>query len=104
MLAFELPSWLTDPQVLDPTSPWTMFMQFMAVGLWYVAYVLIIYRGFKDRSYGMPVTALCANVAWEGLGSFVLPVGPVARGTNIMWFVTDLVILYTCLRYGADDF
>ncbi len=32
---------------------------------WTVTYLLIIRRGFRDQTYGMPLVALCANLAWE---------------------------------------
>jgi hypothetical protein len=36
--------------------------------------------------------------------SFVLPVGPAVKVANLLFFVPDLVILYTCLKYGPADF
>ena len=38
---------------------------------WLAAYVLIIRRGLKDRTFGMPIAALCGNIAWEVLFSHV---------------------------------
>ena len=32
---------------------------------WTIAYALILRRGAKDRTFGMPLTALGANLAWE---------------------------------------
>lgn len=71
---------------------------------WTVAYVLILRRAFRDKSFGIPIAALCANVSWETLASTVLgfPTGP--RIGNMIWLGLDLVILYTCLRFGPDDF
>src|SRR5690606_39450863 len=44
----------------------------MGSGLfWLLAYLFIIYRGFKDLTYGMPIVAFVGNIAWEfiyGLG------------------------------------
>ena len=57
---------------------------------WALAYVLIIRRGFLDATYGMPLVALCANVSWEFIFSFVHPHGPVQRPVNIVWFLLDL--------------
>ena len=41
----------------------------MIVGgiFWSLAYFLIIRQGFKDRTYGMPLAALCANISWEAI-------------------------------------
>jgi hypothetical protein len=41
--------------------------------LWTVTYLLIIRRGFLDHTYGMPLAALCANLSWEFVFSFVFP-------------------------------
>jgi len=44
--------------------------------LWTVTYLLIIRRGFLDHTYGMPLVALCANLSWEFIFSFVFPTDP----------------------------
>ncbi|WP_239395018.1 hypothetical protein [Frankia sp. CiP3] len=66
-----------------------------------VAYIAIIYRGFRDRAYGMPVAALGANLSWEFIYSFLLdPFTDQIHILSIPCFVIDLVIAYQCLRYG----
>ena len=40
---------------------------------WTLTYVPIIWRGFLDQTYGMPLAALCANLSWEFIFSFVHP-------------------------------
>src|SRR5918993_3342503 len=72
--------------------------------LWTLAYLLIIRRGFLDRTYGMPLVALCANISWEFIFSFLYPHGPVQRPVNIVWFSLDLVILFQLLRFGPREF
>ena len=71
---------------------------------WTLTYVLIIRRGFLDRTYGMPLVALCANISWEFIFSFLYPHGPVQRPVNIVWFSLDLVILFQLLSYGPREF
>lgn len=71
---------------------------------WTLTYLLIIRRGFLDRTYGMPLVALCANISWEFIFSFLYPHGPVQRPVNIVWFSLDLVILFQMLRYGPSEF
>lgn len=77
---------------------------FIAVTAWLAAYVLMIRRGIKDRSFGMPIVTLCLNLVWEGWFAFVsdMPFGQ--RVPNMLWFLLDLGVLYTCWRYGPDDF
>ncbi len=72
--------------------------------LWTVTYLLIIRRGFLDHTYGMPLAALCANLSWEFIFSFVFPQGPVQRPVNVVWFSLDLIILYQLLRFGPHEF
>ncbi len=40
---------------------------------WTVAYVAIVRRGFHDKTFGMPIVALSANLTWEIL-FFILTV------------------------------
>jgi len=72
--------------------------------LWTITYLLIIRRGFLDRTYGMPLVALCANLSWEFVFSFLFPHGPLQRPVNLVWFSLDLIILYQLLRYGPREF
>jgi hypothetical protein len=70
---------------------------------WTLAYVLIIRRGFLDRTYGMPLAALCANIAWEFIYAFVLPHPTPQLYINRLWFAFDLVILWQALKFGAAE-
>ena len=38
---------------------------------WGLAYLGMIWRGFAGRTYGMPLPALAANLAWEFTIAFV---------------------------------
>jgi hypothetical protein len=71
---------------------------------WTFTYILMIRRGFLDTTYGMPLVALCANISWEFIFSFLYPHGPVQRPVNILWFSVDLVILFQIVRYGPREF
>ena len=71
---------------------------------WTLTYLLMIRAGFRDRTYGMPLAALCANLSWELIFSFVHPHDPLQRSVNIVWFAFDLVILFQLLRYGPREF
>ena len=82
-----------------------MHPEFLATGLcWTVTYLLIIRRGFADRTYGMPIVALCANLSWEFIFSVVRPHAGVQRIGDILWLTLDVVIAYTALRYGPREF
>lgn len=71
---------------------------------WGIAYVLIIYRGFRDRTYGMPMPSLAANLSWEAIWSFVIhPFSDLGHILTIAWFGIDVVIAYQCLAFGRND-
>jgi hypothetical protein len=71
---------------------------------WTATYVLIIAKGFADRTYGMPIVALCANLSWEFIFSFVRPHTGAQRIVDVVWLCLDLVIAYTALRFGPREF
>jgi hypothetical protein len=72
---------------------------------WTATYILIIWRGIADRTYGMPVVALAANLSWEFIFSVVRPPDLVAQHiVNYVWLALDLVILVTVVRYGPREF
>jgi hypothetical protein len=71
---------------------------------WTVAYLLIVRQGFVDRTYGMPLVALCANLSWEFIFSVVRPSDGPQLVVNCVWLGLDLLILYTVLRYGPREF
>jgi len=70
-----------------------------------IAYFAIIYRGFKDSTFGMPIAALAANLSWEAIYSFFLdPLGDYMHILSIPWFFIDLIIAAQCLKYGGKEF
>ncbi|MDD5155103.1 MAG: hypothetical protein PHF11_01280 [Candidatus Omnitrophica bacterium] len=69
---------------------------------WTLAYILIIKRGYQDKTYGMPLVAACANLSWEFIFSFVYPQCPAKLYFNIPWFLLDAVILFQIVKYGRS--
>ncbi|GIK40385.1 MAG: hypothetical protein BroJett011_42180 [Chloroflexota bacterium] len=69
---------------------------------WTLVYLLIIKRGFQDRTFGMPLPALAANLSWEFIFAFLLPHGQPQVYINIVWFTFDVVILFQALRFGKS--
>ena len=67
---------------------------------WAVAYLLIIKRGFQDKSCGMPMIALCFNFSWELIFGYIEPDAPPQDTVNQVWLLVDAVIVYQYLRYG----
>lgn len=72
---------------------------------WLVAYVAIIYRGFADQTYGVPLAALFANLTWEFAYGFLLdPLGDYFHTASVFGFLVDAVIAWQVWRYGAAQF
>ncbi len=71
---------------------------------WTLTYLLIIRQDMHDRTYGMPLVALCANLSWEFTFAFLYPHDPIQRTVNIVWFAFDVVIFVQVLRYGPREF
>lgn len=78
----------------------------MMVGgaFWSVTYLLIIRRGFKDKTFGMPMAALCANISWEAIFSFFTPHDSPQLYVNYIWFSLDVIIVIQFLKYGKKEF
>jgi len=100
--------------MLDSNHFWLLATALGSGVFWLIAYILIIYRGFKDKSYGMPVVAFIGNIAWEfifGLGiergcaaSWSSCPAAIIQARNFLWLLFDFVILYTILKFGRRYF
>ncbi|OBZ13204.1 hypothetical protein [Bacillus sp. FJAT-26390] len=67
---------------------------------WTIVYILVIYKGFKDQSCGMPLASICANITWEFLFTFFMPFHPLQQVVTFIWFVLDCIILIQYLYYS----
>ncbi len=83
-----------------------MFTEIMMIGglFWSATYILIIRRGFKDKTFGMPMAALCANISWEIIFAFFIPHDAPQIYVNYIWFSLDVVIVIQFLKYGKKEF
>jgi hypothetical protein len=70
---------------------------------WILTYIFIISKGFKDKTYGMPLIALCANISWEFIFSFIFPHTPPQLFINYLWFGLDIIIVIQFLKYGKNE-
>lgn len=84
----------------------TMFTVVSGVGtlFWVVTYVLVIRKGFRDRSFAMPIAALCGNISCEAIFSFLYPAEGLLRLSNYAWFALDLVILFQIMKFAPNEF
>lgn len=71
---------------------------------WSATYILIIRRGFKDKTFGMPMAALCANISWEAIFAFLTPHDAPQLYVDYVWFSLDAIIVVQFLKYGSKEF
>ena len=79
---------------------------------WLLAYVLIVRRGFMEKTYGMPIVAMIGNWTWEWIYGLGLDSScpPVWDACPVRWFQLsdfaaaffDLFIVYTIFKFGRD--
>ncbi|GAA4298677.1 hypothetical protein [Nibribacter koreensis] len=91
----------------NPVHLGTGVSHFLMIGsgvFWTITYLLILRRGYLDKTYGMPMAALCANLAWEFIFSFVHPHPAPQLYIDYLWLLFDIGILVQYLRYGSKEF
>nr|WP_322711290.1 hypothetical protein [Nostoc sp. ChiSLP03a]MDZ8212494.1 hypothetical protein [Nostoc sp. ChiSLP03a] len=71
---------------------------------WTVAYLLIVRRSIQDKSVGMPLVAVCLNISWEFIFSFMFKSRKPQLYINYVWFFLDSIILIQYLRFGKLNF
>lgn len=76
---------------------------------WTIVYLALIYKGFREKTYGVPAFALFCNLSWEFIFAFIMPfVQNTDMGIqlyiSILWFLCDALILCTYLLYGKKYF
>jgi hypothetical protein len=71
---------------------------------WTITYLLILQRSINDEFVGMPMLALCMNIAWEFIFSFVYPSDKPQLYINYVWFCFDIVIVIQFLKLNHDEF
>ncbi len=71
--------------------------------LWLLAYILMIRKGFQDRTYGVPAVALAFNFTWEVLYTIQFPPPDWPHVvTRWLWLLADCVIVYQYFRFGKE--
>lgn len=70
---------------------------------WTITYLLIIRQGFKDKTFGIPIIAICVNIAWEFTFAFIFPHIAPQLYINIIWFFLDVIIIAQVLLYWKSE-
>lgn len=91
---------------------WLYVCYFFLALFWLSAYVLVARRGFKEKTFGMPIAAMIGNWAWEWIYGLNLnspcplvwetcPEGPLIAANFASMFL-DAFIVYTIFKYGRE--
>ncbi len=69
--------------------------------LWIIAYIFAIWKGFKEKTYGIPMLCIALNLSWELIYAaiFRFP-NDIIADLRWAWLLLDLVIAYQLFRYG----
>jgi len=66
---------------------------------WLLTYLMLIRLAFMDKALGIPVLAVCGNISWEFIYSFIIPLTPPQVYLNILWLFLDIIILCLAIRF-----
>ncbi|MEU4955279.1 hypothetical protein [Streptomyces lavendulae] len=85
-----------------------MFATFILIGAstFAVSYVLTVRQGFRDRTFGVPLVALCAFIVWDVRNALGLyqPWIPMLGAVSSLYVVGHAVLLGQLLVYGPREF
>jgi len=72
---------------------------------WVIIYVNVIRRMHTVRYIEIPIMAVCANISWEFIWSFLFEtnMGSLYVWGYRLWFFLDCYILYGLLKYGSKQ-
>ena len=78
----------------------------IAAAYWVWVYIAVIRDIFKNKFVGIPALAVCSNISWEFLWSFFFftNMGIFFQWGYRIWFVLDVFIFYSLVRYGRSQF
>jgi len=73
---------------------------------WTITYIGLAYRGFKDKTPGMPLAALALNFTWEITFSLIYPPASsvILVVINTIWMILDILIVIAMLKYGFENY
>lgn len=97
---------LLGQQAVEEVPLWALSSGVVGCALWGAAYLLVIITCFRQKTYGIPLAAICMNITWEILSVFfwvAVRREPAFHYADIAWLCMDLVIISQLLRYGREQ-
>jgi paspaline synthase len=80
-----------------------LFVLGMGVG-WLINYVGMVYKSFKDKTYGMAIMPLCCNIAWEVVYGIIYPSKSwVEQGVFLAGLSINFGVMYAAIRFAPNE-
>ncbi|KAF4212565.1 hypothetical protein CNMCM8980_000766 [Aspergillus fumigatiaffinis] len=80
-----------------------LFVLGMGVG-WLINYVGMVYKSFKDKTYGMAIMPLCCNIAWEVVYGIIYPSKSwVEQGVFLTGLSINFGVMYAAVRFAPNE-
>lgn len=83
---------------------WYNWVGGVGAACWLGAYIVTIVQSFRERTYGLPLLAICLNFTWEFMDTFTLS-DPILlwKVIDYLWFAMDVLIVYQLFRFGRSE-
>ncbi len=90
---------------LKDYTPVEHILFFLGCVAWVIIYVNVIRRMHTLKYIEIPIMAVCANISWEFIWSFLFEtnMGALYVWGYRLWFFLDCYILYGLLKYGSKQ-
>lgn len=83
---------------------WTDFFSLLCGLFWAMAYFFFIWKGFREKTYCIPMPFIAFNLAWEITFGFIYPdPNPLWMWINRTWALIDIILATQVVLYGARN-
>ncbi|PLB38598.1 meroterpenoid cyclase pyr4 [Aspergillus candidus] len=80
-----------------------LFVVGMGIG-WVINYVGMVYKSFKDQTYGMAIMPLCCNIAWEVVYGIIYPSKSLVEQSVFLAGLTlNFGVMYAAIRFAPNE-
>lgn len=80
-----------------------LFVLGMGIG-WVINYVGMVYKSFKDQTYGMAIMPLCCNIAWEVVYGVIYPSKSLVEQSVFLAGLTlNFGVMYAAIKFAPNE-
>jgi len=84
-------------------TPFQIAMYYTGGVSWVISYAIVVYRIWKEKFLDYPIMSVTANVVWEFIWGFFLPLQFGGIYLQVLWrlgFFFDVFMFYAVLKHG----